>query len=133
MTSITKYARGSSGNHSEGEGGSKKSCTGSYGRNEVAITHLDLSKKTSLAYTRFGCTCKKFSAAQTPSPPGWKHHWIGNLRPGAKRQTTGASEGDYSQALQRSRPRDFDRPGQRTKFERDETRLRGTRSEDSIP
>src|SRR5262245_10280320 len=41
---------------------------GSYGRNEVAITHLDLSKKTSLAYTRFGCTCKKFSAAQTPSP-----------------------------------------------------------------
>src|SRR5215831_6783138 len=67
MTSITKYARGSSGNHSEGEGGSKKSCMGSYGRNEVAITHLDLSKKTSLAYTRFGCTCKKFSAAQTPS------------------------------------------------------------------
>src|SRR5262249_29553675 len=41
---------------------------GSYRRNEVAITHLDLSKKTSLAYTRFGCTCKKFSAAQTPSP-----------------------------------------------------------------
>src|SRR5262249_56836920 len=40
---------------------------GSYRRNEVAIPHLDLSKKTSLAYTRFGCTCKKFSAAQTPS------------------------------------------------------------------
>src|SRR5215470_10028461 len=67
MTSITKYARRSSGNHSQGEGGSKKSCMGSYRRNEVAIPHLDLSKKTSLAYTRFGCTCKKFSAAQTPS------------------------------------------------------------------
>src|SRR5262249_19734332 len=37
-------------------------------RKEGSWHHLDLSKKTSLAYTRFRRTCKKFSAAQTPSP-----------------------------------------------------------------
>ncbi len=62
-----------------------------------------------------------------------KHHWIVHPCPGAKRKTTGASEGDRSQALPRGRLRDFDRPGQRTNVKRDGTRRRGVRSEASIP
>ncbi len=51
----------------------------------------------------------------------WReHYWAVNSCPGDKRKTTGAFEGDRSQALPRGRPRDFDRSGQRTNFKRDE-------------
>ena len=53
--------------------------------------------------------------------------------PGAKRKTTGASEGDRSQALPRGRTRNFDQPRQRTVVKRNGTRRRGVRSDASIP
>ena len=68
-----------------------------------------------------------------PCAAGRKHHRIVNPCPGAKRKTTGASEGDRSQALPRGRLRDFDQPGQRTSVKRGGTRRRGVRSEASIP
>ena len=53
----------------------------------------------------------------------WReHYWIVNPCPGAKRKTTGASEGDRSQALARGRLRDFNQPGQRTSVKRNGTR-----------
>ena len=43
--------------------------------------------------------------------PGGNITGLSTLCPGAKRKTTGASEGDRSQALPRGRPRNFDQPG----------------------
>ena len=54
-----------------------------------------------------------------PCASGRKHNWIVQPCPGVKRKTTGASEGDRSQALPRGRLRDFDQPGQRTIVKRD--------------
>ena len=44
-----------------------------------------------------------------PGAAGREHYWIGNPSPGAERKTTGASEGDRSQALARGRLREFRR------------------------
>ena len=62
-----------------------------------------------------------------------EHYWAVNPCTGAKRKTTGASEGDRSSALPRGRSREFDQPGQRTSVKRDGTRRRGVRGEASIP
>ena len=48
-----------------------------------------------------------------------EYYWVVHPCPGDKRQTTGASEGDCSQAFPRGRPRDFDPRGQRTIVKRD--------------
>ena len=45
-----------------------------------------------------------------PCAAGRKHYWIVNPRSGDKRKTTGASEGDRSQALPCGRSWDFNRP-----------------------
>ena len=45
-----------------------------------------------------------------PCAAGWKHHRIVDPCPGDKRKTTGASEGDRSQALPRGRLREFNQP-----------------------
>ena len=64
----------------------------------------------------------------------WReHYWIVHPFPGDKRKTTGASEGDRSQALPRGRPRDFDQPGNAQAVKRDGTRRRRVRGEASIP
>ena len=64
----------------------------------------------------------------------WReYHWTVQPCPGVKRKTTGASEGDRSQALPRGRPRDFDPTGQRTSVKRDGTRRRGVQGAASIP
>ena len=68
-----------------------------------------------------------------PCATGWKHYWVVHACPGDKRKTAGASERDRSQALPRGRPRDFNRPGQRTSVKRDRTRRRGVQGEASIP
>ena len=65
--------------------------------------------------------------------PGGNITGLSTLAPEIKRKTTGASEGDRSQALPRGRPRDFDQPGQPTSVKRDGTRRRGIQSEASIP
>ena len=54
-----------------------------------------------------------------------KHHWIVNSFPGAKRKTTGASEGDCSQALPRGRDWEISRAGLRTIVKRYRTRRWG--------
>ena len=52
----------------------------------------------------------------------WReHHWLVNSCAGDKRKTTGASEGDHSQALPRGRLRDFDNPGNAQIVKRDRT------------
>ena len=40
-----------------------------------------------------------------------EYYWTVHSCPGDKRQTTGASEGNYSQARSRGRLRDFNQPG----------------------
>ena len=65
--------------------------------------------------------------------PGGNITGLSTLAPGDKRKTTGASEGDRSQALPRGRPRGFDPTGQRTSVKRSGTRRRDVRSAASIP
>ena len=73
----------------------------------------------------------------TDSSPAWRGLVETSLDcpplPGDKRKTTGASEGDRSQALPRGRPREFDPTGQRTSVKRSGTRRRDVRSAASIP
>jgi hypothetical protein len=64
----------------------------------------------------------------------WREHYgIVKLCPGDERKTTGASEGNRSQALPRGRPRGFDPTGQRPNVKRDGTRGRNLRGAASIP
>ena len=61
--------------------------------------------------------------------PGGNITGLSTLAPETKRKTTGASEGDRSQALPRGCLRDFNQPGQRATVKRDRTRRKGVRSD----
>ena len=80
-----------------------------------------------------GCRSRWKRVRRQPCATRREHYWIVKPCPGDKRKTTGASEGDRSQALPRGRLRDFDLSRATHKIKRDGTRRRGIRSEASIP
>ena len=78
----------------------------------TATTPIVMTNEGDPVGTRFCCeSC----------PTRREHHWLIHACPGAERKTTGASEGDRTQARPRGRPRGFNQPGQRTTVKRDGT------------
>ena len=65
--------------------------------------------------------------------PGGNITGLSSLAPEISWKTTGASEGDRSQALARGRPRELDQPGQRTSVKRNGTCRGGAQGAASIP
>ena len=68
-----------------------------------------------------------------PCAAWWEHHRVVHTCPRAKRKTTGAVEGDHSQALPRGGLWNFDQTRPRTSVKRGGTRRRDVESEASIP
>jgi len=79
-----------------------------------------------------GCRSGWKRVRRQPRATWGKHYRIVSAAPGAKRKTTGAFEGDRSEALPFGCLRDIDPAGQRTIVKRNRTRGRGVQSEASI-
>src|SRR5436309_2355114 len=105
----------------------------SYSVNLKPVRTQEAGSRTCTEVSRNTQDLKWTGIRRDPCASRRAHYWLVHACPGAKRKTTGVSEGDCSQALPRGRPGDFDLAGQRTIGKRDRTRCRGVRGEASIP